>query len=79
MDTFLNQLIEFYWNNETNLHHLTLYTTPCCAALHLTCTLGLSSQKVGALQQPTAPLIRMRPWPQNEFVLCAARDKQCST
>jgi len=29
-DTFLNQPIQFYSNNVTNLHHLTSYSTPCC-------------------------------------------------
>jgi len=27
MDIFLNQLIEFYSNNATNLHHLTTHST----------------------------------------------------
>jgi len=27
MDIFLNQLIQFYSNNATNLHHLTTHTT----------------------------------------------------
>jgi len=30
MDIFLNQLIQFYSNNATNLHHLTSHSTPCC-------------------------------------------------
>jgi len=27
---FLNQLIQFYSNNATNLHHLTIHSTTCC-------------------------------------------------
>jgi len=27
---FLDQPIEFYWNNATNLHHLTIHSTTCC-------------------------------------------------
>jgi len=30
MDIFLNQLIQFYFNNATNLHHLTSHNTPRC-------------------------------------------------
>jgi len=30
MDIFLNQLIQFYSNNATNLHHLTSHIAPCC-------------------------------------------------
>jgi len=29
MDIFLNQLIQFYSNNATNLHHLTTHSTMC--------------------------------------------------
>ena len=29
-DIFLNQLIQFYSNNETNLHHLTIHTVGRC-------------------------------------------------
>jgi len=32
MDIFLNQLIQFYSNNRTNLHHLTSYSVLCCPA-----------------------------------------------
>jgi len=31
MDIFLNQLIQFYSNNATNLHHLTSHSTQCCS------------------------------------------------
>jgi len=30
MDIFLNQLIQFYSDNGTNLHHLPSHSTPCC-------------------------------------------------
>jgi len=30
MDIFLNQLIQFYSTNATNLHHLTSHSTICC-------------------------------------------------
>jgi len=26
----LNQLIQLYSNNATNIHYLTLHSTPCC-------------------------------------------------
>jgi len=29
MDIFLNQLIQFYSNNATNLHHLTTHSMTC--------------------------------------------------
>jgi len=29
MDIFLNQLIQFYSNNATNLHHLTTHSRTC--------------------------------------------------
>jgi len=28
---FLNQLIQLYSNNATNLHHITVHSTPCCS------------------------------------------------
>jgi len=31
--TSLNQLIQFYSNNMTNLHHLTSHSTPCCPTM----------------------------------------------
>ena len=34
MDIFLNQLIQFYSNNVTNLHRLTSHTVRRVAALH---------------------------------------------
>jgi len=30
MDIFLNQLIHFYSNNATDLHHLISQSMPCC-------------------------------------------------
>jgi len=30
MDTLLNQLIQLYSNNATNLYHLASHSTPCC-------------------------------------------------
>jgi len=30
MDIFLNQLIQFYSNNTTNLYHITSHRTPFC-------------------------------------------------
>jgi len=30
MDIFLSQLIQFYLNNVTDLHHLTSHSVPCC-------------------------------------------------